>query len=121
MATGNQQKSSDSAYINSQRFLENARTSLTNLQARIDDERMHLSNGYQGADGSAMQQKFWQWLDAVEAVKGTCRQMEETLEGNRQNANRGQERNMEALQHVPNVGSDFSTSQHTFQSLTTPS
>ncbi|MEU1268590.1 hypothetical protein [Streptomyces sp. NPDC005799] len=118
--SSNRQASTDQTYIRSIQFLTEARDSITRLKGQVDNERVTLSRSYAGEDGTAMQQKFVEWLDAIQSVSNTCSRLENVLHENRQRSNNAKQQNLSAVHNV-SIGGDVSTSQSTFQALTNPS
>ncbi len=119
MAINSQQQSSDHSYNASIAYLEEARSKLGKIKSQIESEQHVLGNHYQGEDGSAYGQALINWLNIMEAIRGTCMSMENVLRENQQASNRAQQHNLDQVTHAaqaapaPNV----SISQSTFSTL----
>ncbi|MER7930259.1 hypothetical protein ABTY96_45345 [Streptomyces sp. NPDC096057] len=118
--SSNHQASTNNTYVQSIQILADARVSITRLKGQVDDERVTLSSNYAGEDGVAMQQKFVQWLDAIQSVSNTCARLEGLLNENRQTANNATQANLHAVHNVniADTSGNISTSQSTYQTMT---
>ncbi len=120
MATNGQQSSSDKTYRDSINFLEDARAELGAIKAEIETQQQVLGGSYSGDDGVEYGRQLVNWLNIMEAIRDTCRSMENVLGENWQASNVAQQANLHLVADASRQfgAIDGSISGSTFNTLT---